>query len=196
MLSTACVDFLRAVSSPQPHSKEAASRLYLPYIPPTSPHISGISPQHLPHISPTSRQASFEWPEAIELMQTRNAVEAMMQFMKNEELYGAVDMPVWVERTAVGSSVQALLQCLPQLRIEGTIVGRLMTRMAEVLEGRHTDEEIADTDVQQLRDFTLEGEEQRKRRIAQHSLFVQVDGPGELLRYLMLHIKISPTVTL
>ena len=57
-----------------------------------------------------------------------------------------------------------------------------MTRMAEVLEGRHTDEEIADTDVQQLRDFTLEGEEQRKRRIAQHSLFVQVDGPGELLR--------------
>ena len=35
----------------------------------------------------------------------------------------------------VGSSVQALLQCLPQLRIEGTIVGRLMTRMAEVLEG-------------------------------------------------------------
>ena len=68
-----------------------------------------------------------------------------------------------------------------------------MTRMAEVLEGRHTDEEIADTDVQQLRDFTLEGEEQRKRRIAQHSLFVQVDGPGELLRYLMLHIKISPT---
>ena len=63
MLSTACVDFLRA--------------------------------------------ASFEWPEAIELMQTRNAVEAMMQFMKNEELYGAVDMPVWVERTAVGSSVQA-----------------------------------------------------------------------------------------
>ena len=140
------------------------------------------------------RAASFEWPEAIELMQTRNAVEAMMQFMKNEELYGAVDMPVWVERTAVGSSVQALLQCLPQLRIEGTIVGRLMTRMAEVLEGRHTDEEIADTDVQQLRDFTLEGEEQRKRRIAQHSLFVQVDGPGELLRYLMLHIKISPTV--
>ena len=77
-----------------------------------------------------------------------------------------------------------------------------------MLEGRHTDEEIADTDVQQLtltltltltlnpnpnpdpspnpnpnqvqqlRDFTLEGEEQRKRRIAQHSLFVQVDGPN------------------
>jgi hypothetical protein len=139
------------------------------------------------------RAASFEWPEAIELMQTRNAVEAMMSFMKNEELYGAVDMPVWVERTAVGSSVQALLQCMPQLRIEGSIVGRLMTRMAEVLEGRHTDEEIADTSVQQLRDFASEGEEQKKRRIAQHSLFVQVDGPGELLRYLMLHIKISPT---
>ena len=100
----------------------------------------------------------------------------MMSFMKNEELYGAVDMPVWVERTAVGSSVQALLQCMPQLRIEGSIVGRLMTRMAEVLEGRHTDEEIADTSVQQLRDFTTEGEEQKKRRIAQHSLFVQVDG--------------------
>ena len=124
------------------------------------------------------RAASFEWPEAIELMQTRNAVEAMMQFMKNEELYGAVDMPVWVERTAVGSSVQALLQCLPQLRIEGAIVGRLMTRMAEVLEGRHTDDDIADTDVQQLRDFSFEGEEQRKRRIAQHSLFVQVRWTG------------------
>ena len=126
------------------------------------------------------------------------------------------------------SAVQALLQCLPQLRIEGSIVGRLMTRMAEViegrqpnpghprtiraaaarvgvgnpivrcrqsnpnphpnpnpnpkqvLEGRHTDDEIADTDVQQLRDFSLEGEEQRKRRIAQHSLFVQVDGGSAL----------------
>ncbi len=141
------------------------------------------------------RAASFEWAEAIELMQTRNAVEAMMTFMKNEEMYGREDMPVWVERTAVGSSVQALLQCLPQLRIEGSIVGRLMTRMAEVLEGRHTDEEIADTNVQQLRDFAAAGEtsEQQKRRIAQHSLFVQVDGPGELLRYLMMHIQISPT---
>jgi hypothetical protein len=67
------------------------------------------------------RAASFEWPEAIELMQTRNAVEAMMQFMKNEELYGAVDMPVWVERTAVGSSVQAApaLHCLPEGEGEG-----------------------------------------------------------------------------
>ncbi len=48
----------------------------------------------------------FEWMEAIELMQTRDAVEAMMAIMKNEELYGRDDMPVWIERTAVGSSVQ------------------------------------------------------------------------------------------
>jgi hypothetical protein len=39
-------------------------------------------------------------------MQTRDAVEAMMVIMKNEETFGRPDIPVWVERTAVGSSVQ------------------------------------------------------------------------------------------
>ena len=52
------------------------------------------------------RASSFEWLEAIELMQTRDAVEAMMVIMKNEETFGRPDIPVWVERTAVGSSVQ------------------------------------------------------------------------------------------
>ena len=57
-------------------------------------------------------------------MQTRDAVEAMMAIMKNEELYGRPDMPVWIERTAVGSSVQALIQCLTQLDIKGELAGR------------------------------------------------------------------------
>ena len=39
------------------------------------------------------RASSFEWSEAIELMQTRDAVEAMMAIMKNEEKYGRGDLP-------------------------------------------------------------------------------------------------------
>jgi hypothetical protein len=139
------------------------------------------------------RASSFDWPDATDLMQTRDAVEAMMQVMKSEEMYGRADLPVWVERTAVGSSMNALLQCLQELSIEGDIACRVLTRMAEVLEGRHTDEEIAEADVTKVRDLKEETADGAKRRIAQHALFVQLDGPGELLRYLLLHITVSPT---
>ena len=88
---------------------------------------------------------------------------------------------------------QALLQCVGQLTISGEIAGRMLTRMAEVLEGRHTDAEIAEADVTVWRDFAQETVEQQKRRVSQHSLFVQVDGTGELMRYLLLHIPLSPT---
>ena len=88
---------------------------------------------------------------------------------------------------------QALLQSVGQLTISGEIAGRMLTRMAEVLEGRHTDAEIAEADVTVWRDFAQETVEQQKRRVSQHSLFVQVDGTGELMRYLLLHIPLSPT---
>ena len=113
--------------------------------------------------------------------------------MRFEENYGRPDLPVWIERTAIGSSVNALLLCLKELAIEGEIAGRVLTRMAEVLEGRHTDDEIADADVTQWRDLTSESAEGAKRRVKQHSSFVQMDGPGELLRYLLMHIGVSPT---
>ncbi len=139
------------------------------------------------------RAASFDWYEAHELMQSRDAVEAMMTVMKNEELYGRSDLSVWIERTAVGSSMQALLQCLTQLDISGDIAGRVLVRMGEVLEGRHTDEEIASADVMLVRDVSSDSAEATRKRIAQHTLFVQVDGTNELLRYLRQHISISPT---
>ena len=75
---------------------------------------------------------------------------------------------------------QALLQCVGQLTISGEIAGRMLTRMAEVLEGRHTDAEIAEADVTVWRDFAQETVEQQKRRVSQHSLFVQIDGTTEL----------------
>ena len=141
------------------------------------------------------RASSFEWPEALELMQTRDAVDAMLQIMKNEEKYGRSDMPIWIERTAVGSQVSALMQCLMQLDIGGELAGRVLTRMAEVLEGRHTDEEIASADVMSYRDFSGTSAVLIKQRIAQHSLFVQLDGGNELMRYLLMHIKLSPPPT-
>ena len=76
-------------------------------------------------------------------------------------------LTVWIERTAVGSSVQALLHALRQLRLEGEIAGRALTRMAEVLEGRHTDEEIAQADASVIRDLTEERPEATKRRLSQ-----------------------------
>ena len=139
------------------------------------------------------RAASFDWAEAIELMQTRDAVDAMMAIMKNEEAYGREDLPIWIERTAVGSSTQALLQCLHTLDIKGEIAGRVLQRMAEVLEGRHTDEEIESADPMKIRDLSADTPEATKQRIAQHSLFVQVDGTAELMRYLLLKIPLSPT---
>jgi hypothetical protein len=68
----------------------------------------------------------------MDLMATRDAVEAMMAIMKNEEMYGDDEYPVWIERTAVGSSMQALLQGLTQLDIGGQIAVRVIARMAEV----------------------------------------------------------------
>jgi hypothetical protein len=62
-----------------------------------------------------------------------------------------------------------------------------------VLEGRHTDDEILNADVMEWRDFVGESVQQQRRRVAQHSLFVQVDGTNEMMRYLLLNIKISPT---
>ena len=57
------------------------------------------------------------------------------QVMVSEEKFGRPDLPVWIERTAVGSSSQALLACLLTLRIDGEVSARVLTRMAEVLKG-------------------------------------------------------------
>ena len=80
--------------------------------PPSRPRRAPQPRQRRPHPARAQaavsflRASSFEWTEAIELMQTRDAVEAMMVIMKNEETFGRPDIPVWVERTTVGSSVQ------------------------------------------------------------------------------------------
>jgi hypothetical protein len=84
------------------------------------------------------------------------------------------EQPIWIERTAVGSSIPALLQCLKQLDLGGEIAVRVVTRMAEVLEGRHTDDEISSADVMRMRDMSNDSPEATKQRILQHSLFVQV----------------------
>ena len=34
--------------------------------------------------------------------------------------------------------LQVLLRCLQQLKVEGEVAGRVITRMAEVAKGRHT----------------------------------------------------------
>ena len=139
------------------------------------------------------RASSFEWVEAQELMQTRDSVDAMLTIMKNEQEYGLAALPVWIERTAVGSSVQALISCMLSLDLAGEIAGRVLTRMAEVLEGRHTDEEIASADVMQVRDMGEDTAEATKKRIAQHALFVQIDGTRELIDYLLRNIELSPS---
>ena len=90
------------------------------------------------------------------------------------------EQPIWIERTAVGFSTQALLQCLKQLDIGGDIAVRVVTRMAEVLEGRHTDKQISSADVMQMRDMSDDSPEATKQRITQHSLFVQVSAPRTL----------------
>ena len=79
------------------------------------------------------------------------------------------------------------------LDLAGEIAGRVLTRMAEVLEGRHTDAEIASADVMQIRDMSADDAEATKRRIAQHALFVQIDGSKELIDYLLRNIELSPS---
>ena len=41
--------------------------------------------------------------------------------MKNEQEHGPRRAPVWIERTAVGSSVQALISCMLSLDLAGEI---------------------------------------------------------------------------
>ena len=140
------------------------------------------------------RAASVDWPEGCELMQTRDAVDAMMAIMMNEETYGLQDVPIRIERTAVGSSVAALLQVLHTLDIKGEIAVRVLMRMAEVLEGRISDEEIASADAMEIRDTAKDTPERIKQRILQHSNFVQLGGTSDLMRYLRENIPISPTM--
>ena len=140
------------------------------------------------------RAASADWPEGCELMQTRDAVDAMMAIMMNEETYGLQEVPIRIERTAVGSSVAALLQVLHTLDIKGEIAVRVLMRMAEVLEGRISDEEIASADAMEIRDTSKDTPDRIKQRILQHSNFVQLGGTSDLMRYLRENIPISPTM--
>ena len=140
------------------------------------------------------RAASADWPEGSELMQTRDAVDAMMAIMMNEETYGLQEVPIRIERTAVGSSVAALLQVLHTLDIKGEIAVRVLMRMAEVLEGRISDEEIASADAMEIRDTSKDTPDLIKQRILQHSNFVQLGGTSDLMRYLRENIPISPTM--
>ena len=140
------------------------------------------------------RAASADWPEGSELMQTRDAVDAMMAIMMNEETYGLQEVPIRIERTAVGSSVAALLQVLHTLDIKGEIAVRVLIRMAEVLEGRISDEEIASADAMEIRDTSKDTPDLIKQRILQHSNFVQLGGTSDLMRYLRENIPISPTM--
>ena len=93
----------------------------------------------------------------------------------------------------MGSSVAALLQVLHTLDIKGEIAVRVLMRMAEVLEGRITDEEIASADAMKIRDTSKDAPERIKQRILQHSLFVQLGGTSDLMRYLRENLPISPT---
>ena len=73
------------------------------------------------------------------------------------------------------------------------LVEEIARREGKLHFGVFTDEEIATADVMQLRDMSADTAEMSKQRITQHALFVQVDGTSELMRYLQLHIALSPT---
>jgi predicted esterase len=89
----------------------------------------------------------------------------------------------------VGSSVAALLQVLHTLDIKGEIAVRVLMRMAEVLEGRISDEEIASADAMEIRDTSKDTPDRIKQRILQHSNFVQLGGTSDLMRYLRENIR-------
>eukprot|EP00300_Choanocystis_sp_HF-7_P018139 c19952_g1_i1.p1 GENE.c19952_g1_i1~~c19952_g1_i1.p1 ORF type:complete len:1707 (+),score=304.72 c19952_g1_i1:244-5364(+) len=132
-------------------------------------------------------QASYpgRWPEAVAIMTSRNALEAMKQILMFDEQFGKSGKPVLIEKTGCGQSVNALLHALPTLSMEGGVAKRVLIRLAEVLEGRQMTEAIGDALIPPAHDYENEPPVVREWRLGQHILFVQMHGIEIVLKYLL-----------
>lgn len=75
------------------------------------------------------------WPQAVSVLQMRDATQSMLQVMRNEELYGDPLTQLPLEKSALADTVEPLLFTLPQLSADREIKARILGRLAELLEG-------------------------------------------------------------
>ena len=140
------------------------------------------------------------WPEAVSMLQMREATDAMLRVMLNEEQYGDPHRPLVLERSALGSSVGPLLYCLPKLRVDGALKGRILTRIGQLLEGRSPTQAAlppepayqdgAHDSWAELEQLDLSGatDAQRKGRFQQHVTFLRQGGLELVLHHLSVQL--------
>jgi len=129
------------------------------------------------------------WPQAVSVLQMRDATKMMLQVMQNEEVYGDPKVRLPLERSALANTVDPLLYILPKLKIDSEIKSRVLTRLAELLEGHSADvdevealDELATGRVAKRRERSGETSEARRRRVQQHVSFLRGDGIDLVLR--------------
>ena len=113
------------------------------------------------------------WPQAVSILQMRDATEAMVQVMKNEEDYGDAFVELNLERSALADTIEPLLYTLPMIALKSEIKARLLNRLAELLEGDASHEGgglMSGADMGGDEDGS-ESKSARKRRVQQHVAF-------------------------
>lgn len=77
------------------------------------------------------------WPQAVSVLQMRDATQSMVEVMKNEEQFGESHQKLELEHSALADTIEPILHTLPQVLPSGVIKARLLNRLAELLEGEH-----------------------------------------------------------
>eukprot|EP00003_Mantamonas_plastica_P005063 TRINITY_DN1404_c0_g1_i2.p1 TRINITY_DN1404_c0_g1~~TRINITY_DN1404_c0_g1_i2.p1 ORF type:complete len:1712 (-),score=660.31 TRINITY_DN1404_c0_g1_i2:1157-6262(-) len=129
------------------------------------------------------------WPQAVEAMQQEAAVEKMCNVLRLEDIFGSDEFPVMIEQTALGNSMAGLMGVLPQLEPRGNVAGRVMNRMAEVLEGKYGRQPTEDEDNQVAKiwermDINSEPEEEREFRVRQIHFFMRANALNMMIDFL------------
>jgi len=75
------------------------------------------------------------WPQAVSVLQMRDATQSMIEVMKNEERLGEAHQKLELENSALADTIEPILHTLPQVQPTGAIKARLLNRLAALLEG-------------------------------------------------------------
>ena len=122
------------------------------------------------------------WPQAVSILQMRDATQAMVEVMRNEESYGDAHTELNLERSALADTIEPLLFTLPSVALKSEIKARLLNRLADLLEG---DAESGDGGGGEFGGaVSTESANARKRRVQQHVSFLRRNGIDMVLTQL------------
>jgi hypothetical protein len=124
------------------------------------------------------------WPQAVSILQMRDATQAMVEVMRNEETYGDAHTELNLERSALADTIEPLLYTLPSIALKSEIKARLLNRLADLLEGDAEEKQHALHESDDAEGGNAESKYARKRRIQQHVSFLRRNGIDMVLTQL------------